>query len=36
MPGGKTSGPLIKDPKMYEGLWRHGFSKERETAISNA
>lgn len=26
----------IKRPKMYEGLKKHGFSKERAAKISNA
>lgn len=34
MPGKKYRS--IKKPKMYEGLRRHGFSKERAARISNA
>jgi hypothetical protein len=36
MPGGKSPGPSIKDPKVYEGLRKKGMSKERAAKISNA
>lgn len=36
MPGGKTPGPSIKRPKMYEALKKHGMSKSKAAAISNA
>jgi hypothetical protein len=36
MPGGKSPGPSIKDPKVYEALKRKGMSKERAAKISNA
>ncbi len=36
MPGGKSPGPSIKDPKVYEALRRQGMSKERAAKISNA
>lgn len=34
MPGKKYAS--IKNPKMYEGLRRHGYSKSKAAAISNA
>jgi hypothetical protein len=34
MPGKRMAS--IKRPKMYEGLRKHGFSKERAAKISNA
>jgi hypothetical protein len=34
VPGKKMKS--IKRPKMYEGLKKHGFSKERAAKISNA
>lgn len=34
MPGKKYAS--IKRPKMYEGLKKHGYSKERAAKISNA
>lgn len=36
MPGGKTPGPSIKNPKEYEALKKKGMSKERAAKISNA
>ena len=36
MPGGKSPGPSIKDPKVYEALKRKGMSKKRAAKISNA
>jgi hypothetical protein len=36
MPGGKTPGPSIKKPKVYEALKRHGYSKTKAAKISNA
>ena len=36
MPGGKTPGPSIKKPKVYEALKDKGMSKERAARISNA
>lgn len=36
MPGGKTPGPSIKNPKTYEALKKKGMSKERAAKISNA
>ena len=36
MPGGKTPGPSVKDPKMYEALKAAGKSKESAARISNA
>lgn len=35
MPGSQH-GPSIKWPRVYEGLRRHGYSKSRSAAISNA
>ena len=36
MPGKKKPGPSIKWPKVYEGLKKHGMSKSKAAAISNA
>lgn len=36
MPGGKSPGPSIKDPKQYEALKKKGFDKSQAAAISNA
>lgn len=36
MPGGKSPGPSIKAPKVYEALRKDGMSKERAAKISNA
>lgn len=36
MPGGKSPGPSIKKPKVYEALKEQGCSKERAAKISNA
>lgn len=36
MPGGKTPGPSIKNPKQYEALRAQGKSKEVAAKISNA
>ena len=36
MPGGKSPGPSIKRPAMYEKLKAHGMSKSQAAAISNA
>jgi hypothetical protein len=36
MPGGKSPGPSIKNPKQYEALKREGYSKASAAAISNA
>ena len=36
MPGGKSPGPSIKNPKQYEDLKQKGFSKAQAAAISNA
>jgi hypothetical protein len=36
MPGGKSPGPSIKKPKMYEDLKAKGMSKAQAAAISNA
>jgi len=36
MPGGKTPGPSIKRPAFYEKLKKHGMSKSKAAAISNA
>ncbi len=36
MPGGKSPGPSIKRPAMYEALKAHGMSKAKAAAISNA
>lgn len=36
MPGGRTPGPSIKNPRMYEALKRSGMSKTRAAKISNA
>ena len=35
MPG-KSPGPSIKNPKVYEALRRKGYSKEKAARISNA
>lgn len=35
MKGGKH-GPSIKKPRVYEGLRKHGMSKSKAAAISNA
>jgi hypothetical protein len=36
MPGGKTPGPSVKNPKQYEKLKDKGFSKTSAAKISNA
>ena len=36
MPGGKSPGPSIKRPKMYEDLKEQGMSKGKAARISNA
>lgn len=36
MPRGKSPGPSIKAPRVYEALKRSGMSKERAAKISNA
>lgn len=36
MPGGKSPGPSVKDPELYEGLRDDGASKEKAARISNA
>lgn len=36
MPGGKSPGPSIKKPKVYEALKDKGMSKERAAKISNS
>lgn len=36
MPGGKTPGPSIKKPRVYEALKEEGYSKEKAARISNA
>jgi hypothetical protein len=36
MPGGKSPGPSIKKPKVYEALRDKGMSKEKAAKISNA
>ena len=36
MPGGKSPGPSIKNPKMYEALKKKGFDKTKAAKISNA
>jgi hypothetical protein len=36
MPGSKTLGPSIKNPKAYEALRKEGMSKEKAAKISNA
>jgi len=36
MPGGKSPGPSIKKPDMYEDLKAEGYSKEKAAKISNA
>jgi len=36
MPGGKTPGPSIKKPVMYEALRDKGMSKEKAARVSNA
>lgn len=36
MPKGKSPGPSIKRPKVYEALREKGMSKEKAAKISNA
>jgi hypothetical protein len=36
MPRGKSPGPSVKAPKVYEALRREGMSKSSAAAISNA
>lgn len=36
MPGRKTPGPSVKDPKLYEDLRDEGNSKEKSARIANA
>ncbi len=36
MPGGKSPGPSIKLPAMYEAMRREGMSKAMAAAISNS
>jgi len=36
MPGGKSPGPSVKKPAMYEDLKAQGMSKSSAAAISNA
>lgn len=36
MPGGKSPGPSIKKPDMYEALKEKGMSKTKAAKISNA
>jgi hypothetical protein len=36
MPGGKSPGPSVKQPAMYEALRRQGMPKSKAAAISNA
>ena len=36
MPGKKTPGPSVKDPKLYEELRDEGNSKEKSARIANA
>lgn len=36
MPGGRTPGPSIKKPGMYEALKAKGMSKTKAAKISNA
>jgi hypothetical protein len=36
MPGSKTPGPSVKDPKTYEALRDDGASKEKAARIANA
>jgi hypothetical protein len=36
MPKGKTPGPSIHNPKVYEALRKEGMSKEKAAKISNA
>lgn len=36
MPGGKTPGPSVKRPKIYEALRKEGKTKASAAAISNA
>lgn len=36
MPGGKSPGPSIKKPDMYEALKNKGMSKTKAAKISNA
>ena len=35
-PGGKSPGPSIKNPRVYEALKRQGYDKARAAAISSA
>jgi hypothetical protein len=36
MPGGKSPGPSIKDPKRYEALRDEGMSKQKAARIANS
>lgn len=36
MPGGKSPGPSIKKPRVYEALKEKGYSKTSAAKISNA
>jgi hypothetical protein len=36
VPGGKSPGPSIKKPKVYEALKEQGMSKKKAARISNA
>lgn len=36
MPGGKSPGPSVKDPELYETLRDEGNSKEKAARIANA
>jgi len=36
MPGGKSPGPSIKKPRVYEALKQKGYSKGKAARISNA
>lgn len=36
MPGGKSPGPSIKKPRVYEALKKEGYSKTSAAKISNA
>ena len=36
MPGGKSPGPSVKAPRVYEALRKEGMSKERAAKISNS
>lgn len=36
MPGGKSPGPSIKKPEMYEALKKKGMTKTKAAKISNA